>query len=313
MFSTLSSCYKASVRLARIALVLVALATSGCGPGIAIPGIGVIGGTWRYHCGPIKTAGQYCETQDECIAGTYCDTDKKVCSTAFVATGGPCKLGFTGCTGQGPCVPGPSIGTCYSVTCSGGACTTGASMNVACDPNNPTNACGSNGTCVITTPNTGTCGVRPKLGEFCEDFAACADGLICDIYAQKCGTGVPVGGACQIKEICAKGLQCLAPGNTVADPSHPGTCQPNPHLAVGVPCIGAVCAVGAHCDYSVNKCAKDYAIGKGCSQGNECGEAPGIAADCVQGTCTATAKAGDKCYPGPEQRCAGGLFCTSEP
>ncbi len=295
-----------------LAIIGLVWASSGCGNGIAIPGVGVIGGAWRYHCGPAKNVGQYCETQEECASGTFCDTSKKVCSDAWLTYGAKCLTSGYGC--KGFCKWDPYVGTCYEAKCdASGACTAGSKLAKSCDPDNPEKSCGNGSMCVLEGPTTSTCAPLPKAGEACLGFGTCVASLICDPKTNLCVAPTPVGGPCTIKETCETGLLCLDKNKQVADVANPGTCSPHPNLPEGAPCIGAVCAKGLHCDYSKNKCGKDYAVGASCSQGNECGEYAGIAADCVQGKCVATTSAGASCYPGPESRCTGGLFCTSKP
>jgi hypothetical protein len=288
------------------------LASGGCDYGSLNSGIGVIGGKWRHYCGPAKTVGQYCETNEECASGTFCDSQKKACSDAWIAFGAKCLAGSYGC--KGFCLQDPMVGTCYEAKCDvNGACTIGAKLAKACGPENANTACGAGKMCVLESATTSICTPMPKAGEACDGIGNCASSLVCDPVKFKCVAPTPVGGACNIKETCEEGMFCLDKNSQVADWTNPGFCSPHPNLPVGAPCIGAICAKGLHCDYSKNKCAKDYAVGASCSQGNECGEYPGIPADCVQGKCVATTSAGSPCYPGPESRCTGGLLCTSQP
>lgn len=303
---------RAPRHIAKLASLGLILAAAGCGNVPSLPAL-ILGGPWKYACGPAKLAGQYCTVHEECASGLYCDMNQKVCSSAFVAKGNACSYSEA-CAAGLYCKVGPMIGECFAASCSGGACTIGAPLGKSCPTDGSGDSvCGAKAQCVLSSNPKSTCEPRPTLGQSCEGLGTCADALVCDLAKNVCVPPTPVGGPCTIKETCAAGLFCLTVAKELADPAHPGTCQKSPLQPVGAPCIGAICAVGAHCDYSTNSCAKDYPIGASCSQGNECGEAPGLAADCVQGKCVATTKAGAKCWPGPEQRCSGGLRCVSEP
>jgi hypothetical protein len=290
-------------------IALALFAGTACTNGVTGPW-GTIGGKWRYHCAPAKVLGQYCEVQEECAPGSFCDTAKKACSKDFLALGAPCSPGVPACSAGLYCRNGVPVGHCYQATCANGACTAGAKIGTPCKENPD---CGANAMCVFDDNTPAICAVRPKTGEKCDDILhSCEKGNVCPPNTMTCAPFTKAGGACTIKETCEPGMLCLDASKNFADWEHPGTCQPNPGVPVGGSCVGAVCVAGAHCDYSKNKCAKDYPIGAKCSQGNECGEAPGIPADCVQGKCVATTSAGASCYPGPETRCTGGLVCASE-
>jgi hypothetical protein len=304
------------VAAALIVLVVGAGLSIGCGNGVNVPGVGILGGKWRYHCASPKQPGQYCEVQEECAAGSFCDTTKKLCSTAWAAYGAGCNASWNNCP-KGFCKGLPMTGTCYAASCdAAGVCTAGASLKTPCDPNAPQPSCGPNAMCIGAMSQQAVCTPLAKAGQACEGFGQCEGALICHPQLGTCVEPTAIGGKCRIRETCAAGLYCLDANNQVADASdmtEKGTCKAHPQLPVGAPCIGDVCAKGLHCDYSVNTCAKDYAIGASCSQGNECGEFKGLQADCVQGSCVATHETGAKCYPGPEQRCPAGLVCASEP
>ena len=296
---------------------VVAVCSGGCGSGSSLGGL-LSGGKWGFACGPAKAVGQFCKFTEECVAGAYCDTAKEVCSNQWLAKGASCANNSAQCTAGTYCGGFVDVGTCYSATCdAAGACTSGAVTGKSCPGDGSAPTCGPNTLCIISSGLSGACIALPTAGQTCPGLGMCASGLVCSPDIGTCQSPTALGGPCRIKETCAAGLQCLNSKNQVNDSPLPnsGLCKANPNGQTGSPCVGAVCAPGLHCDYSVNvnKCAKDYKIGASCSQGNECGESPGIAADCVQGVCVATDKVGAKCWPGPEQRCTGAMQCVSQP
>ena len=203
--------------------VLTVVLLGACTNGLPVPGVGVVGGKWRYHCGPAKKVGEYCETQEECAKGSFCDTGKKACSNAFSVLGGPCQLGVPMCPTGAFCKGGGYVGHCYTATCSNGACTTGAKLGTTCSGTNE-KECGANAMCVMDETLPATCALQPKSGEPCEGFGTCADGLECMPPDMKCALPTPVGGACKIKETCQKGLWCLLADKSVPNqPDQAGT------------------------------------------------------------------------------------------
>ncbi len=269
-------------------------------------------GEWKYHCGPPRAKGERCEVQEECAPGTFCDTAAKVCSDAWLDEGETCASGSPACPRGTFCEPGPMTGTCHLMTCgANGACEVGAATGGTCDQTTGDAGCGPGRTCVLASATGGSCELAGVAGEACDGGpTSCAAGLFCAIPDLICRTPPPDGTRCTLNEACGPGRFCLTASLQLADWEHPGTCQGSPNLGPGAPCIGAVCARGFHCDYSTNTCARDREVGASCANGNECGEYPGIARECVRGKCVATDRAGAACWPGPSQRCTGGMQCV---
>jgi hypothetical protein len=298
-------------RLSLHALLLAGFAAAGCN---TCDPYAPLYGEWRYHCGPARAEGEHCEQNDECGGGTFCDTARKVCSDAWLREGEACALGTYACTPGTFCEGGGLVGTCHTMRCdASGACTVGAATGGSCDQSNAETACGAGNTCLLASPTTGSCEPAGVVGESCPgDPASCGAGLFCAIPDQVCLTPPPDGARCVVNESCGPGRFCLTASGELASWEQPGTCQGSPMRPEGAPCLGAVCARGLHCDYSQNRCARDREVGDRCQNGNECGEFPGIARECVRGTCVATDRTGAACWPGPSERCAGALECVSD-
>jgi hypothetical protein len=276
-------------------------------------------GEWKYHCGPARAKGERCEVNEECVPGTFCDAvvgadgnRSGVCSDAWFDEGATCTPGSPACPRGTFCELGALTGTCHLTSCAAnGACDVGAATGGTCDQATAATACGPGRVCVLASPTSGSCEPAGALGETCTgEPTSCAAGLFCAIPDLVCRTAPPNGTRCTINESCGPGRFCLTASLALADWENPGTCQDSPNLGPGSPCVGPVCARGFHCDYGTNTCARDRDVGASCSNGNECGEYPGIARECVRGKCVATDRTGAACWPGPSQRCSAGLQCV---
>jgi hypothetical protein len=268
-------------------------------------------GEWKYTCGTPKTKGQKCEHLEECAAPLFCDPMAKVCSDAILADGAVCELGSPACGTNAVCNQDAIVGTCVTAVCdASGSCTTGAPTGGTCDQGNADTACGAGRMCLLNYPTTGTCGERPIAGEQCHGPGSCAAGFHCDLGLSLCAADKALGAACTLHDQCGPNRFCLTASKTVADWQQPGTCQVDPKLPAGAPCLGDVCGPGLHCDYGTNTCARDVAVGGTCKNGNECGEDKSLAVECVRQQCVATTTRGANCWPGPGDRCTGDLACV---
>jgi hypothetical protein len=166
-----------------------------------------------------------------------------------------------------------------------------------------------------------------KMGEACTQSADCAaspDGrLECSTTTTLTGTGTQTSsGICVLfKNTAAKGDPCGGSSSSGMPLTVQANCESNDsplycdfanthtcidRIAIGQPCNGSGCAIGAYCN--AGTCAADLAEGATCSYGN-C--ATGLYCNMTSvtsgmGTCTKEKNAGDACTSGLSNSCASG-------
>ncbi len=123
-------------------------------------------------CIPGGGDGWYCNSDDQCAAGCYCDESAGLCNEAgYCASDADCGLGMT-CDCSNSCVP---VGT-ETRSCGTTCFETGCPAGTTCAPD---------GTCVIEQPG-------------CTSDAECAAGCYCE------------GGLCEESSICSRDSDCPA-------------------------------------------------------------------------------------------------------
>lgn len=250
--------------------------------------------------------------EGECAAlagdGGEC-TEDAACAHGLACDGDSC-----GPVPEGPCVTSEDCGhleSCVNVP----VCLDKAQAD---DPCTGDDACGVGLYC---PGDTSVCTALPTEGQNCVNSVLCAPGLACTTDNGTCfpapGDGEPCGFGQQGPAVCAAGLGCDPLTNECgALPEADAACTVDNRCAAGLGCDftpdgsicvtlrdegGAcandlVCGDGLHCDFAQGECAADFALGDGCSDGNECGED----ADCLPGdggafVCSEIPGDGDAC------------------
>jgi hypothetical protein len=205
--------------------------------------------------------------------------------TGFYPEANPCDTVFTG------------------TVAAGGACTI-------------SNECAADGTCERTDPNCdpqttccpGTCKAAPTLVALGGDCTSlpCVDTAYCDSTTNKCTAPITTAGAaCTDFDACANPMICdvFATAPTCITPAARGaTCDPMALFG---------CADQRdYCDTTTTKCTQNVAIGTACGGAN--GATCIGYADCnTNMVCVALGLAGAACTTGSDSSCLGDLQCPS--
>ncbi len=277
-----------------------------------------------------------CEMPALCKAGICAAPAKATEKCSSVVDCGPgldCVNGA--CAVPAFCAPGNTCGN--SGQCLGeihNACAAQKAVNEACKDDSE---CVASAYCNATAH---VCAARPSLGEACGNGVSCAAGLGCETGKTTCEALPKAGAKCLLGPagpfLCAPGASCAA--NTFICGTPPGENEPcaadntcsdadidgdgkkgdlacnftfkgsicSKKLALGAQCQNEACQDGLFCDYSTGKCAKPYAAGSACKNGNECG---------ISAACNPNASSKLVCgpLPGATQACltscASGLYC----
>ena len=239
-----------------------------------------------------RCAGDAVCDQGQCVTpgvdGGACITDVG-CAVGWVCQSGVCAAPApdgAACVEEGDCSKG--------LTCRDGVCAPALPSGEAC----PGVGCGADATCVPTA-DARACAPLATLGETCESWDACADGLLCD-FLQTPGVCVPAptaGEPCPLGT-CADDATCVQ-----------GVCAARAPL--GEPCGGTYlgCEDGAACDLTTGLCAPLGGEGDACL-GDERACAPGLLCDPLGSSnlCIAPYGEGVACM-GIYGLCAEGLYC----
>jgi hypothetical protein len=168
-----------------------------------------------------------------------------------------------------------------------------------------------------------------QVGEPCDDpgdaqeFGACAQGLFCDAFVDRCAVPPPLGSACEDFDLCGPDAFCDWNSSTCrALPGLGDSCWESPQCAQGLACQNAPdygsatcvqpagadeecrdrpCADGLSCDFN-DVCRPPGDVGQrcdgvGCREGllcdpdlgYVCREPPGVGQSCFSGVCTTDA------------------------
>lgn len=193
--------------------------------------------------------------------------------TGNVDFGGACFVSAE-CASDASCVP--TDANCDpDVTCCPGTC----GMGTAPVPAGGT--CGENDTCVDGTyckpgaGDTGTCtALITSVGAACDSFVACANPMICDVFAASPTCIRPAGSG----EMCD--LESLIPCADSREYCDPATMKCAPAAAVGASCATADCVSFASCINDT--CQADVEAGGTCSDATP--DCLG-SLECTNGTC----------------------------
>lgn len=269
-----------------------------------VPPLRCLGG----QCRALGSSGDACSDATECALGQACLNDQ-----CTVVDPTPCTDDAS-CGNQATCVTLPR-------------CSPQGAVGTTCDQDA---ACQAGLYCDSATSQ---CAALPVGGEACVNGTFCAPSLGCTTDFGNCaplpGNGMPCAFGPMGPTLCSDGLGCLQ-GTCGALPGDGEACTidnrcapplgcdftPNGSVCVTKKAAGGacqndqVCADGLHCDFNAGACAANFAIGVGCSQGNECGP---------QATCMPGAGGQFVCAPIPGATevclfdCTAGLYCAANP
>lgn len=192
-------------------------------------------------CAPVGTAsaGMACGNDlPKCATGLSCISGKCGTWDVISAAGADCTAANQYCNVGLVCAAlesdgGPEVDQCFVLGSEGQACSRGR----------PCDHAGTFG----CSPTSNTCVALAGLGAGCAQSSDCVAGLLCDSSDLRCRsprTGVTVGSACELGDLCASGAKCSV------------TADAGTHMS----CVLAL-PLGADCSQAATLCGAGLACG----------------------------------------------------